>query len=195
MRQQGEASAGKRLDPRKIIRRERLLGVLYFSSIHSLPNLDLAASPLGADRDHEREVACAECDMTVGKERRGEGGGLRVANLGQYGEAAACAYSTCWSAVDCGALVCQRCWACAPEYHHLERVRLTDVRVCEALCQLLVVQCLTWGQRDNRRCQCEWGSICSVDRVDLYLGIDGCAGIGVRHTELPCLLEVVPGEC
>src|SRR3989442_15934834 len=120
MRQQGEASAGKRLDPRKIIRRESLLGVLYFSSIHSLPNLDLAASPLGADRDHEQEVACAGCDMTGGKETRGGGGGLRVANRGEYCEAAACGYSTCWPAVDSRALVRRRCGACPPGYPHVE---------------------------------------------------------------------------
>src|SRR2546425_9064685 len=147
MRQQGEASAGKRLDPRKIIRRERLLGVLYFSSIHSLPNLDLAASPLGADRDHEREVACAECDMTVGKERRGEGGGLRVANLGQYGETAACAYSAAW--LYAAALVCKRCWTCTPEYHHLERVRLANVPIGEALAHNIVIQYLSWSEGDH----------------------------------------------
>src|SRR2546425_13114228 len=145
MRQQGEASGGKRLDPRKIIRRERVLGVLYFSSIHSLPNLDLASSPLGVDRDHEQEVACAECDMTVGKER-GEGV-CGFAVLWQNGEAAACAYSAAW--LYAAALVCKRCWTCTPEYHHLERVRLANVRIGEALAHNIVIQYLSWSEGDH----------------------------------------------
>src|SRR6266581_1632825 len=123
-----------------------------------------------------RRVLCAEYDMAVGKERRRRVGVSGVVVLGQYGEASAGAYSARWSAVNCCALICQRCWACAPEYHHLEGKRLADVCVGEALCQGLVVQCLTWGQGEHWRCQGEGCSTASIDSADLDLGVDRCAG-------------------
>ena len=58
----------------------------------------------------------------------------------------------------------------------------------------MVVQCLTRSQGEDGRCQGEGCSTASIDRADLDLGVDRCAGVNVFDAELEGLLEVVLGQ-